>query len=503
MTQDTRIRTAPDWMAARRLDRIHSGLFLFVYGFYAYQICPILEAAPLWQLLAPVAALFVVKDAASAWFRRAATALPLERAVRRLFASDFGAYLFLGVLVALYNWQVFGSPLENGAKVLFAYTVLGFYAALDLTFEREAQLAEQLRGEGRSFPLSARFLPYQSKFALFSMLNIIVVSFVVTIVVLKDLIWFSETTIDHERAQLLIMVELLFILVVLGAYILRVIRQYARKMELALSDERDGLARVAAGDLKSRVPISANDEFGRIAALTNDMIARLDGALEEVERTRDVTIKALVSLSARRDSETGRHLLRTQLYVERLAREIADTPRYRGVVDEAFIRRLKASAPLHDIGKVGVPDAVLTKPGRLSDEEFAVMKTHAAIGAQALAEADEALGGSSFLETAQEIALSHHERWDGAGYPDGLAGEEIPLSARLMAIADVYDALRSKRVYKPRMTHEQAASIIAEGRGSHFDPDLVDAFLRVETVFDEIARRHDDAEDDHQGAAVA
>ncbi|MDH5511415.1 MAG: HD domain-containing protein, partial [Nitrospinota bacterium] len=163
---------------------------------------------------------------------------------------------------------------------------------------------------------------------------------------------------------------------------------------------------------------------------------------------------------------------------------------------DEVVELLYKSAPLHDIGKVGVPDAILLKPGKLTAEEFEIMKKHAALGADAIIRAEEKLdaGEVSFLRYARQIAYGHHEKWDGSGYPEGLKGEQIPLAARLMAIADVYDALISKRVYKEAFSHDKAREIIVEGRGGHFDPELVDAFLAIEHKFVDIARRYADGD---------
>jgi putative two-component system response regulator len=153
------------------------------------------------------------------------------------------------------------------------------------------------------------------------------------------------------------------------------------------------------------------------------------------------------------------------------------------------------SAPLHDIGKVGIPDRILLKPGRFTPEEFEIMKTHTTLGREAIEHAERALGTEvEFLKMAKEIALSHQEKWDGSGYPEGLAGDGIPVSARLMAVADVYDALISRRVYKDGMPHEKAVAIMVEGRGSHFDPDMIDAFLELESEFRTIAERYTDSD---------
>lgn len=227
-------------------------------------------------------------------------------------------------------------------------------------------------------------------------------------------------------------------------------------------------------------------------------LASQNRTLEEVVRqrtkelafTQDLTIQALASLVEARDQETGGHIKRTQHYLRLLAEQLRLDPSYPGQLDDHAIDLMFKSAPLHDIGKVGVPDAVLLKAGRLTPEEFEIMKTHTTIGKQALMmAADEEGNSGQFLRYAIEITGCHHEKWDGSGYPLGLRGEAIPLSARLMALADVYDALRSARVYKRGMTHREALDIIVIGRGRHFDPGVVDAFLRCENGFAEIADR--------------
>lgn len=225
---------------------------------------------------------------------------------------------------------------------------------------------------------------------------------------------------------------------------------------------------------------------------------------------QDLNIRALACLGETRDNETGQHILRTQNYVEILARHLAQNPRFSESLAGPRLNMIVKAAPLHDIGKVGVPDATLLKPGRLTPDEFEVMKRHPEIGAnaidkamqQALAGADselvkEATGAFAFLVVAREISLNHHEKWDGSGYPAGLTGEAIPVSARLMALADVFDALITRRVYKPPMSLEQTTQIICEGRGSHFDPDVADAFMACRDQFIEIASRYSDPEPEH------
>ncbi|MDO9317725.1 MAG: two-component system response regulator [Gammaproteobacteria bacterium] len=214
----------------------------------------------------------------------------------------------------------------------------------------------------------------------------------------------------------------------------------------------------------------------------------------EVAAIQDVTILAMASMAETRDTETGNHIRRTQFYVKALAERLRRHPRFAWYLTDANINILFKSAPLHDIGKVGIPDRILLKPGRLDPEEFEIMKTHTTLGHDAIAHAETALGTSvEFLSCAKSIALSHQEKWDGSGYPQGLVGDAIPIAARLMALADVYDALISRRVYKEAMVHEKAMQIIVEGRGSHFDPDIVDAFVVIHEEFRSIADRFSDA----------
>ncbi|MEI7997446.1 MAG: two-component system response regulator [Methylococcaceae bacterium] len=211
---------------------------------------------------------------------------------------------------------------------------------------------------------------------------------------------------------------------------------------------------------------------------------------EEVMALQDVTILVVTSLAETRDLETVNHIRRTQFYVKALAEKLSQHPRFAEVLTEREIQIIYKSAPLHDIGKVGICDQILLKPGRFSPEEFEIMKTHTTLGHDAIEHAEQQLGIKvGFLRIAKEIALSHQEKWDGSGYPQGLAGDAIPVSARLMAVADVYDALISRRVYKDSMPHEDALKIMREGRGTHFDPDMLDAFLEIHETMRAIAER--------------
>jgi putative two-component system response regulator len=230
----------------------------------------------------------------------------------------------------------------------------------------------------------------------------------------------------------------------------------------------------------------------------NFLEAEVTKRTAEVTAIQDVTIHAMASLAETRDSDTGNHIRRTQQYVKLLAEKLRANSRFSHFLDDdKTLEMLLKSAPLHDIGKVGVPDRILLKPGRFEPEEFEIMKTHCALGRDAILQAEHELGIEvPFLKLAKEIAYYHQEKWDGSGYPEGLSGDDIPISARLMAVADVYDALISRRVYKTGMPHEKAVQIISQSAGSHFDPDIVDAFMELKDEFKAIADRFADSDSD-------
>lgn len=219
---------------------------------------------------------------------------------------------------------------------------------------------------------------------------------------------------------------------------------------------------------------------------------------KELVRTQEVTIESLAALAEYRDPETGGHIRRTSLYVQALAGKLKYHPKFAHQLDEQIITQLVMSAPLHDLGKVGIPDDILLKPGKLTDREMEIMKKHVQLGYEAIRASEVRLGKDSFLRYAREIVLTHHEKWDGTGYPNGLKGEDIPLAGRLMAVADVYDALISRRVYKPPFAHSKAVAIIQEGRGTHFDPEIVDVFTRIHKEFKMIALRYADYDEERE-----
>jgi len=206
--------------------------------------------------------------------------------------------------------------------------------------------------------------------------------------------------------------------------------------------------------------------------------------VNEISASQMATIYALVKLSESRDKDMGLHIERIAEFCKYFKIMLRDNHLFLSTIDDSYIENMFKASPLHDIGKVSIPDNILLKPGKLTDEEFAIIKTHTTNGAQTLLEVKERYPENKFIEIGRKIALSHHEKWDGSGYPFGLKGEEIPLEGRIMAIVDVYDALRSKRVYKAAYSHETSIAIIAVGSGLHFDPKLIDVFLKYATTFD-------------------
>ena len=278
--------------------------------------------------------------------------------------------------------------------------------------------------------------------------------------------------------------------------------------KVGVEDETHGLA-LGAVDYITK-PISPPIVMERVKnhlmlKEARDVLKHQNLILEEKvrERTRklgelqDVVMTAMGALAESRDPETGNHIRRTQIYVQLLAERLSTHPKFKEFLTPEHITLLFKAAPLHDIGKVGVRDSILLKPGKLTPEEFEEMKNHTVYGRDAIdAAAQKLTEPSELLVFAREIAYSHQEKWDGSGYPQGLAGDDIPISARLMAVADVYDALISRRVYKPPFPHEKALAIMTEGRGSHFDPDMLDAFLEISDAFEAVAKTYADSEDD-------
>jgi putative two-component system response regulator len=226
----------------------------------------------------------------------------------------------------------------------------------------------------------------------------------------------------------------------------------------------------------------------------------IDGdAAQDALHAHQIVLFAVASMAELRESDTASHLVRVKQYVGLLADTLKQRPAYAAQLSEAYIQALCASVAMYDLGTVAIPDRILLKPGRLTPEELAIMVTHTTRGYEAIVRAEKALGlRSSVLSFAKELTLSHHEKWNGKGYPKGLSETQIPLSARLVAVADVYDALISNKIYRQGVTHDTAVGIIFGERGQHFDPDVVDAFMELTVEFEQVARRFADTDSDMQ-----
>ena len=251
-------------------------------------------------------------------------------------------------------------------------------------------------------------------------------------------------------------------------------------------DRNELRVRLNAGERIIKLEHELEEKNQELSAMNLDLEKKVADRSAQLVQSRNAVIFGLAKLAESRDSNTGKHLERICYYVEILAREMAKSD---SSIDDEWIDVLTQTAALHDIGKVAVPDAVLLKQGPLSDEEWVQMKKHPCFGGDTLLAVKERWGESPFLRTASEIALCHHEKWDGSGYPYGLSGEDIQLSARIVALADVYDALTTKRPYKSEMSHDKASGIITESTGSHLDPKVVDAFTKVEAQFKRVAEQ--------------
>ena len=487
-------------MATTLRAKLHYLALMLLMPVYGSRVCPFIEAQSPLETIVTIDWLLIV-----VWFARAPLyAIFVERAplfaqTRRVFTLELTLLAGAALALAGFNFFVNEFPVGSGLKVLVGISAMGFFAAADLALERERQVAATIEREGTQLTPSDKFFPLAGKMAAFATIGVALFVGVFALMVKKDFDWLVQagTGFDPQGVERAVLEEFAFVLLIALPEVFNIIWSFSRNLNLFLQRENRVLERVSAGRYDSAVPVSTNDEFGVMAARTNEMIRRIRARTDELSHTRDVTILTLASLAETRDNETGAHILRTQRYVKALAEKLRNHPRFADALNDETIDLLYKSAPLHDIGKVGIPDAILLKAGKLTDEEFAIMKGHAQIGADALAIAERALGANSFLRIAREISLTHHEKWDGSGYPAGLRGDAIPVSGRLMAVADVYDALISKRVYKPAFSHEKAMTIIREGRGRHFDPDVVDAMNAIEATFQQIAAEFRDEGHEH------
>lgn len=460
-----------------------------VYGTYGSRVCPFLDTLTTKEILLHVSIVFVLLFS-TRFALASAGIITYKGSITKL---DTGLFFLFSLPFALFYNISYDFGFDSNFKVLFGMTLFGFFTGVILELlDKQRYLASgdfqvSLNGERRSI--------IKQMIGLFSMLIVALTASMIMIEI-KDLYWLEHNPekLADGSGKISVIKEFIFVAVVLFSYAFYIINLWTKILKQMLLSQESALSAVGAGSQDVRVPVYDHDELGTVASLTNSMLDNLEVSHKEVQTTRDVAIVSLAALAESRDNETGAHILRTQEYVKALAEHLSNNEKYTDLLDKNYIELLYKSAPLHDVGKVGIPDRVLLKPGKLTDEEFETMKQHPQIGADALSIAEQQLGSTSFLNVAKEISLTHHEKWDGSGYPNQLSGTDIPISGRLMALADVYDALISKRVYKPAFTHQEAKKIILQGSGKHFDPDIVEAFIAIEDDFVEIASRLKDKE---------
>jgi len=460
-----------------------------LFAVYGDQVCPFLETISPIQLMVPLLLAYPLRELLVSRIVNGSSTQ-----VKTQLIIDFALFIIAGIGLAAVNWLFFDAPWHSNAKAIVGMAILGLFVAIDLALLTERQLLSDITATAQPIELG-HIVSFSKKFSLLAILIIVSMALVLFLVVNKDLDWLltEGLALGAVQARTSILFEIALIMGTFLIYSVRIVLSYAKNVTRYLEQQTAALAAVAQGDLTVKVPVVSQDEFGLMARDTNLMIERLLGYQNELKLTRDASILALASLAETRDNETGAHILRTQRYVKVLAEHLSGHPDFSVALNVETIELLYKSAPLHDVGKVGIVDSILLKPGKLTDDEFVIMKTHAQLGSDALLVAEEQMGSNSFLRYAREIALTHHEKWDGSGYPNALRGDDIPLSGRLMALADVYDALLSKRVYKPAFSHQQAKEIILKGRGSHFDPRVVVAFEACEMEFVAIAEQFKDA----------
>ncbi|SCY54088.1 HD domain-containing phosphohydrolase [Desulfoluna spongiiphila] len=480
---------------------VHYLLVLVVMGGYGAGICPMVHSMPVVAWLFIVGTVLVFARGARAGLSRFVfQRTPPRWQVAGLFFLDVVLLGGAGVVISMQGDSWYGGGMRSAIELSTGFMSLGFFIGTDLALIHNRRLALTL-GRGL-FTMTGHFVSVSRKLVLVTVSSLVAVTVTLGIVIFNDFYWLTgqsmEALASYKKA---VFFNQVFVITMLMGYTANIVMTYARNIHLFLDEETRTLSAVAAGNFNTRVPVAFNNELGVIASYTNRMIDGLQAQNLMVEKLRDVIINSMASLAETRDNETGSHIRRTQHYVKLLAETLAEVPGYRDVLTPSAIDLLYKTAPLHDIGKVGVPDAILLKPGPLTEEEFSVMKLHTLRGEEAIRRAEFKMGpgaDTSFLSCAREIAGGHHEKWDGSGYPRGLSGCGIPLSARLMALADVYDALRSRRVYKDACDHGEARRIILEGRGTHFDPDVVDAFVACEDRFVGVSSRFEDTGESRQ-----
>ncbi|MBU2898234.1 HD-GYP domain-containing protein [Vibrio hepatarius] len=458
-----------------------------VFAIYGGRVCPFLET------LTPIETFVHIGVTFSLLFLIRHVFLKNHPLINKQHHTKLDSTLFflVSIPLALFYNVYYNFGLESNVKVLFGMSLFGFLSGLILQLSSKIQRFDYDEA-CNFFELSGERQSIVNHMTMMVCMLLVILTVLLSMVAVKDIFWLEnnpERLLDGSGA-ISVLKEFLYISLAIGGYVVTILILWAKLVRKVLLSQESSLLEVTQGNIAKRLPIFEHDELGSMASLTNKMLDSLQSSQNEVRTTRDVAIVSLSALAESRDNETGAHIMRTQEYVRALATYLSQFDKYKMLLTPSYIELLYKSAPLHDVGKVGIPDSILLKPGKLTVEEFEVMKRHPEIGANALSKAEKHLGSNSFLRLAKEISLTHHEKWDGSGYPKALVGEDIPLSGRLMAIADVYDALICERVYKKAFSHQKAKAIILEGNGSHFDPEVINAFMAIEHEFIDIADKY-------------
>lgn len=464
--------------ARSAVHHVLSSLFVTIYGYSVCNFINGLEVSAWTVTLLPV---LVAQWVLRGMIAEHISTLSPARAPRLAFWSELSVFIAGGAVIGIVNTVFHGFPAASGLKAMLGFVTIGVFAGVDQAFVQTRIRFE--KGGMPSFPTKPRS-PFAVRLGLsFGLVTALVIG-IISLLLLRGI---EEGTIRDPQSFRRLAMEFAFVFAVILCYVANAARGAEKLLAMAVSEQVQTLGEAREGRAQRRAVIGTQDEIGFVSAEINHLLDELDRAHETTTRTNDAIMKALIGLAGARDNETGDHLQRTQRYVGILCNQLAGHPEHAAMLTPTAIADIVSAAPLHDIGKVAVPDAILRKPGRLTREEYEVMKTHVSHGLAVINKVIADVGATPYLAAARDVIAGHHEHWNGAGYPFGLKGAEIPLAGRVMALADVYDALRSERIYKAAMTHKEARQILIDGAGTQFDPLVVGAFLVLEPQFDRIA----------------
>ncbi len=446
----------------------HYLISVIALAFYGEKVCPLLESLGVleWsiRLTTVFTILFLIRPLLIKWL---VLKVDWKYQAQNQFIIEWSLFLIGAGILGHYNSYENYFDLVSGMKVFLGCATFGFFTAADMALERQKIISQTPNlVEWREHSAQARF-PITAKLTSVAVFSLLFMSMILFLVFLKDLYWLLDLDQDgFEAGKDKFLKELMYVGVVILAELTNLIFSFGRNLKHFFYKQNSSMEAVSNGNLEHPVQITSQDEFGVMGCHTNFMIEMLEKRNRELEKTRQEIIERLGRAAEYRDNETGMHVIRMSHFSEALAKKA-------NLSKEDCDLILQAS-PMHDVGKIGIPDNILLKPGKLEGKEWTTMQTHVEVGASILSGSD-----SKIMQLAEEIAATHHEKYDGTGYPKGLKGEEISLAGRIIPICDVFDALTSVRPYKKAWTIEKATNLIKEEKGKHFDPDLVDKFISI------------------------